>query len=651
MYTIYKITSSPVVDFAAEELKKYLRMMMPECGEISIEYSPEASHGFRLGIMADFGLDTSEADDIVLDDIIHIDVNENGNGIIAGSNPRSVLLSVYRYLTINGCRWLFPGIDGEQIPIKEIEATNYHKMADCRYRGQCNEGDESQQCMIETIDFSPKIGLNVYMIEFDNPKVYYERYYAHKYNPKHRESELPTDITYLQWKRACECEIAKRGLQFHDMGHSLTVEPFGIDSTLGWGDTGLTLNEEQSRYLALIDGKRGLFKGSPLRTNFCMSNKTARDMFVKYACDYAELESNVDYLHLWLADDSNNHCECPECVKKTASDWYVILMNEVDAELTRRGLDTRIVFCCYVDTKYAPLEETLNAPDRFSVLACVSGNYHRSVSMSVPEMELKPYKRNNVSECDTVDEYVAYAREWQRRCKVNVFSYGYHFHTHQYLCPGVIDFARIIHGDVKGLAANGIRGIVEDGSQRSFFPNGFCYYVYAETLFDNSVDFDTLVEDYFSHAYGEEWKEVYDFLTKLDEVFDVRYMTRSLPAEDGKKGSFYNPDMAEKFRSVKAICDSIRPFAEARKNMPLRSQTVLYRVLRRYLEYCEGLVLPFTLKCVGLSLEASKAYEDFRSDFGKYEREMEALFDQGHSSRAYTHFVFGKSDNPLLIPD
>ena len=30
MYRIYKITSHPTVDFAAEELKKYLRMMMPE---------------------------------------------------------------------------------------------------------------------------------------------------------------------------------------------------------------------------------------------------------------------------------------------------------------------------------------------------------------------------------------------------------------------------------------------------------------------------------------------------------------------------------------------------------------------------------------------------------------------------------------------
>ncbi|MBQ1244765.1 MAG: hypothetical protein IIX94_03365, partial [Clostridia bacterium] len=122
MYYIYKVTSDHVIDFAAEELKKYLRMMMPRSGEIEISYSPNAKEGFRLGLMSDFDLDVSEASDIFLDDILHIDTDEQG-GIIAGSNPRSVLLAVYKYLTLNGCRWLFPGVDGERIPLRNVEAT------------------------------------------------------------------------------------------------------------------------------------------------------------------------------------------------------------------------------------------------------------------------------------------------------------------------------------------------------------------------------------------------------------------------------------------------------------------------------------------------------------------------------------------------
>lgn len=134
MYQIKKVRLNNTVDFAAEELKKYLRMMMPTCGEIDIVYEPEAKDGFRLGLMEDFGL-PCEAEDVTLDDVVHIDTTEDG-GILAGSNPRSVLFAVYRFLKCNGCRFLFPGTDGEYIPRKQIQATQYHKMADHRGRPQ-----------------------------------------------------------------------------------------------------------------------------------------------------------------------------------------------------------------------------------------------------------------------------------------------------------------------------------------------------------------------------------------------------------------------------------------------------------------------------------------------------------------------------------
>ena len=102
MLSIKKLRADHVIDFAAEELKKYLRMMMPRCGEIAITYEPDAKDGFRLGLMEDFGL-SCEAEDPVLDDVIHVDTEEDG-GILAGSNPRSVLFAVYRLLRENGCR-------------------------------------------------------------------------------------------------------------------------------------------------------------------------------------------------------------------------------------------------------------------------------------------------------------------------------------------------------------------------------------------------------------------------------------------------------------------------------------------------------------------------------------------------------------------
>ena len=81
MFKINKVRADHVIDYAAEELKKHLRMMMPECGEIDIAYAPGATDGFRLGLLSDFGL-FCEAEDPVLDDVIHVDTTSDGGIII-----------------------------------------------------------------------------------------------------------------------------------------------------------------------------------------------------------------------------------------------------------------------------------------------------------------------------------------------------------------------------------------------------------------------------------------------------------------------------------------------------------------------------------------------------------------------------------------
>ncbi|MBR5295179.1 MAG: DUF4838 domain-containing protein [Clostridia bacterium] len=626
MYRIFKITSSTVVDFAAEELKKYLRMMMPRCGEIDIVYDPEAKEGFRLGLMDDFGLDTSEEKDRDLDDIIHIDTDENG-GIIAGNNHRSVLLAVYRYLTENGCRWLFPGVEGELIPVKEIEPVVYHKMADQRYRGQCNEGAESQQCMMETIVFSPKVGMIVYMLEFDIPQVYYDYFYNHRYNEKNREPEPVSSETVLQWKRACEVEIAKRGLQFHDMGHGWSVESFGISTASGWDkDNSTYIPEESRQYLAEIDGERGLFHGVAMNTNFCMSNKDARKIFVKTVCDYAQINTHVAYLHVWLADWQRNHCECENCRKKIPSDWYVILLNEIDEELTKRNLPTRIVFCAYSDTAYQPLEEKIKNPKRFTIqLGAISRSYTYSVEKDPKVESLAPYILNQSSRLDTMEEYIVRLNEWKKFAPCNSLTYEYHFWKHQFYAPGVLSFAKRVCEDIISYRENGFDGIIEDGSQRCFFPNGFSFYCYGKKLFDNALTYEELENEYFTATYGEAKDLVLDFLKCVDEHMPQSYMECKHSARI--KSNFYKPEMEEKLLALVPKVQEYREKLSAYKNMPKRVQTVAVRLMILYTDYVEGLAKVMAIKCVGKDDEAKAAAKEFLNEFGKNEIAWERYYD------------------------
>ena len=56
MFVIKMMRMEHTLSFAAEELKKYLRMMMPQAGEIEITLEPGAKDGFRLGLLEDFDI-------------------------------------------------------------------------------------------------------------------------------------------------------------------------------------------------------------------------------------------------------------------------------------------------------------------------------------------------------------------------------------------------------------------------------------------------------------------------------------------------------------------------------------------------------------------------------------------------------------------
>ena len=641
MLSINKLISSTVVDHAAEELKKYLRMMMPECGDIRISYNPLATDGFRLGLMQDLGLDVSDAADTELDDILYIDCDTEG-GIIAGDNPRSVLLAVYEYLRQNGCRWLFPGVDGELIPMQDIAPVKYRHKPSMRYRGWCNEGAEYQECMMSAIDFMPKVGMNVMMLEFRVPTAYYERYYDHPQNPCYAPESL-SERQIIQWKRQCEAELARRGIQFHDIGHGWTVEPFGISANCAWhAIDDSTVSDESRRHLAMFDGKRQLWRGQPMNTNFCMSNEESRRIFVNYVADYAESHSNIDYLHVWLSDGINNHCECNECNKKRPADWYMMLMNELDRELTRRALDTRIVFIVYTDTTWPPVTERIENPERFAILlAPITRSYAYTVRADHTP-SIRPYVRNGLSFPDSLDEYLAYFAEWRKFWHGAAISYEYHFWHHQYKDLAGVGFSRRISEDIKEYERRGVVGIIEDGSQRSFFPTGLAFYTYARTLYDTSLTSEEIAKEYFEAAFGDGSVELYAFMADMSALFEFEYIEGAV-SEDRSVSPYYAPKYAERLeKSTPALLQRGEKLVEKYYDSDYRTRTVSIRLIEHYLKFTDYYSRAVAAKARGNDLLATEIFTEWRERFGTIEHETRQYLD---------NFLFFRKLEGVLVTD
>ncbi len=637
MFHINKITSNSVVDFAAEEMRKYLRMMMPEGGDVQISYNPDARDGFRLGLMQDFALDVSDAKDVELDDIFYIDTDENG-GIVAGDNPRAVLIAVYEYFRQNGCRWLFPGVDGEYIPMQTVKAVSYRHAASCRYRGHCVEGAMPQRTVIDMIEFLPKVGMNVFMSQFLIPATFYNRYYTGRYNNFYKPEPISNE-QILQWKTSFETELSKRGIQFQDVGHGWTAAPFGFDISKGWSKTdGSEAPEGAKQYLAMVDGVRDLYKGIAINTNFCMSNPEARKIVAEYIADYSAIHSNVDYVHVWLSDGLRNHCECEECVKKLPSDWYIMLLNDIDSALSAKGLNTRIVFIAYHETIWAPLTEKIANPDRFCLmLAPISRSYTKTL-VGKENIELPEFKLNVYNAPTDLDTFLAYFREWKKNWHGASLCYEYHFWKHQLFDTAGLELAKRIYEDIEVYRENGISGLIACGSLRSFFPNGFAYYVFARKQYDASLTYEEILEDYYFHAYGENWRQFADYLSELGEAIGFAYL-EGQESVDESRGKYYNPERARKLSGVPDIVKKGREAIRENYNFPIRVRTASMRVLEYHAECAERLAKALTLKADGNDAEASKI---MKTELFPLVCENECRFATHFDTELFTEHVVNK---------
>ena len=90
------------------------------------------------------------------------------------------------------------------------------------------------------------------------------------------------------------------------------------------------------------------------------------------------------------------------------------MMNEIDDALSEASLPTKLVVIVYVDTFWAPLVERLHDNDRFTLMvAPITRDYTKDFDATSPLPALRPYERNKLKMPETLEENIAYYKEWQ----------------------------------------------------------------------------------------------------------------------------------------------------------------------------------------------------------------------------------------------
>ena len=520
---IAQIGDDPTVDFAVSELQRYLKQMDAQLIVDIMQtkaVDPAIEKTIWVGLDGCLDKKVPTVTNPKLDDAIVVDIVD-GTGCITGSNPRSVLLGVYRFLRELGCRWVRPGKAGERIPLAEI---NCPSVAVCevpsyRYRGVVMEGANHYENICDIVDYLPKVGMNAYYIQFFSPLIFFERWYKHEGNRSLPQKPI-TKTQILAMVEKAEAEIAKRDLCYAKVGHGWATEPFGLEATT-WSTTcQYTVPTDLKHRIALVNGKRELWQNVPLNTNLCYSNPETRNIVTQAAARYCRDNTDVDVLSFVLADGVNNYCECEACRKKRPSDWYVMLLNELDEKLTAAGMDTKVSFATYMDTMWIPETERLRNPDRFVLAFCpitriYGKNYDEFLTCEEP---LPAFVHNKTVAPKSLALNLKQLRSWQEIFPGDGFLFDYHLMWAHLNDLGGEACAKNLAADMKALQQMGLNGMFSCQVQRAFFPTALPFWMMAATLWDQSCDEEAAAEDYYRAAFGADWKLVRTYLQHISDL-------------------------------------------------------------------------------------------------------------------------------------
>lgn len=601
--------ASETILFAAEELSGYLKKMADGLERTEWEVALERDDSLFPGSRKDG---------------YRIEIGPKG-GRIAGKNDRSVLLAVYDYLHHLGCRFLMPQKKCEIIPYvsREELAAVYEKEASYFHRGVCIEGADSLENILDYIAWLPKMGYNSFFLQFKSPYAFMSHWYSHAENP-YAQAQPYTQEDACRDMARLEREIKKRGLLLHKAGHGWTGEALGYQ-TVSW-DVGEKKEEELfTDRMAMIDGKRGLFHGIPANTNLCYANGQAKEAFVSLVVSYAQENPQMDYLHVWLADNYNNLCECPACKATTLADQYVELLNEMDQRLTAAGLGVRIVFLLYQELLWPPVKKRLEHPERFVLMfAPISRTFEKSYELEGekgegPKKALPAFCRNHITLPTSLAENMAFLKGWQDIFQGDGFVYDYPLGRAHYGDLGYVHIAKVLYGDIQKLEEMGLDGYISCQELRAAFPNALPNYVMGRALFQKSEGIEDIIMEYYEACYGKDAQKTLEYLSRLSDLSSCDYVNG--------KGSRKDQDMAGRMAQAVECCEAFREEILRHGNTQGEYENIYWEILEHHSNYVLLFARALRFLALGEREAASLQWEAMREYICRKEAEYQPYLD------------------------
>lgn len=582
--------------------------------ELTYYFSFLADFDFHKKIDIELKVDSTflPVKDAILDDAFSIRLNQ-GAGEICGINERSVLLGCYHLLYTLGFRFLLPNRENDIIPnsIKEDLLTlSVNHIYPFRNRGVCIEGANSIKNIIDFIDWMPKLGLNSFFSQFEIPYTFLERWYRHEFNPTFKQEKFNLEIA-SSYFHLIEEELKKRSLLLHTYGHGWTAEAVGYKA-LSWHRND-TENLPSKTSLALLNGKRELFNGVAINTHLCYTKPGVLAKISNLVYDYVR-KNSPDYVHVWLADENNNVCECENCRKFLLSDLYVELLNQIDEKLSAHNLDTKIVFLLYQELLFPPEKNEIKNPSRFTMMfAPINRLFNFSYPDKKEAKKLPSYKRNQFSPPISIEDNLDFLFAWQEKFHGDSFIYDYPLGRAHYGDLSYYFISEIIFNDVQKLKSLNLNGYISCQELRVSLPNALPNYTLGRALSGFQEDFSDIANDYFKHAYYPHHNLILSYLKEVSSYCDCDYFNG--------KGCRVNPSISEKYNKLSSCFEK---YSTQLEQLPT---TLFFNLLRYHNSYGEKLSKALYFLSTGEKNKTISEWNTFIDFIRKQEKNYQAFLD------------------------
>jgi hypothetical protein len=522
---------------------------------------------------------------------------DEGTLKIAGRNARSVLFGVYDFLEKQGVRFVRPGKDGEVVPHHDglrlpdapvVEEPRY------RHRGVCIEGAPSMQHALDMVDWCAKKRMNTVFLQFFSSRYFYNLWSERPYNPRHAGKSV-SDEQALAMDEKLIAAMKLRGMVFHRVGHSWTSAAFDMPRS-GWVTAEeAEIEPELRRYIAEVGGERKLFGGVPINTEICYSHGPAFDRFVDKIVAYSQEHPEMDVVHVWLSDATNNKCECEECRSLNISDWYAKVINRLSEELAVRAPNARFVFLCYFELWWPPSQVQIDDKHGNAIMmyAPIPRCYGHALGDPACD-DGKEWPRPALNRFSVSNENAFFAKslaDWRQAFSGDSFDFDYHLMWAVWRQMTDTVLARVLHEDLQQLKGMGLDGIVSCQSFRVFYPSGLAMTALAEGLWDPAVAWEPFRERYLEDAFGEHASFADHYLTRVEGLLstgDDHWRTRpfsTASAAELKEGeAFLLTSIAE----AEQRADNADPVRRRSLEIIGHHARLLYYVARSYQQRLRG---------------------------------------------------------------